>query len=161
MDKRVLLGRIIRAMLISLGLAFVFVLFRSLGGPSITSSSGDVFDNVVIGQTTLRRLDSRRLWVTRLSKSQVRQASQLAPLLVDAHSGCIPTATLCVLSAESSRSGIDLVYSEQAPAQLPAKFLWYGGFVDPTTGGVFDFMGRAYKGVKSNDQRASLEVMVY
>lgn len=159
MDKRVVLGGLIRAMLALLVLAFIFVLFRSLSGPSLTSSPNAVFDNVVIGQTALRRLARERVWVTRLSSAQVRQAGELNAVVVDALVGCRPSAVLCVLSAKSSRSGIDLVYVATPPAQLPSDTLWYGGFVDPATGGVFDFLGRAYKAVGSSDERSSLALV--
>lgn len=159
MNKRLVLGGLIRAMSALFVLAFVFVLFRSLSGPSLTSSSGATFDNVVIGQTALRRLAKERVWVTRLSPSQARQAGELNTLVVDALAGCRPRAVLCVLSAKSSRNGIDLVYVATPPAQLPSGLLWYGGFVDPATGGVFDFLGRAYKAVRSSDERSSLAVI--
>lgn len=159
MDKRFVLGGLIRGMLALLVLAFVFVLFRSLSGPSLTSSSGAIFDNVVIGQTALRRLANERVWVTRLSPTQVRQANELNAVVVDALAGCRPSAVLCVLSAKSSRNGIDLVYIATPPAQLPRGLLWYGGFIDPATGGVFDFLGRAYNQVRSNDERSSLTVV--
>lgn len=157
MNKRFVLSRIIRAMLMLLGMAFLFVLFRSLGGPTVTPNSTATFDSVVVGQTALRRLGQQRVWVTRLSNLQIRQVKTLNPLVIDAQQGCQPSVSLCVIIAESSRSGIDLVYSRAAPAQLLKDSPWYGGFVDPSSGGVFDILGRAYKGARSNDQRASLE----
>lgn len=161
MDKRVVLSRIIRAMLTLLVLAFLYILFRSLSGPSLSSNTGGVFDNVVIGQTALRRISAQRVWVTRLSKSQVRERAQLDEFVIDATSGCKPEGTLCVVAAESSRSGIDIVYTSTAPAQLPRGLPWYGGFVDPVSGGVFDLFGRALKGINSNEQRDSLERVDY
>ena len=159
MDKRRVLWGLIRAMLLALLLAFLFVLFRSLSGPSNTSSSSQsVFDNVVVGQTALRRSGRQRLWATRLSEPQRAQAKKLGEWLVDASAGCAVEQTLCVVLAETQRSGIDLVYSAKAPKQLPQGAPWFGGFVDPSTGGVFDFMGRAYKGVRSDDQRSELDL---
>jgi len=159
MDKRTILWRAIRAMLLLLLLGFLFVLFRSLSGPSTTSSNAaSVFDNVVTGQTALRRLGSQRLWVTRLSDAQRRQAKELSWWLVDAQQGCALDQALCIVYAESLRSGIDLVYSAKAPAQLPQKAPWFGGFVDPSTGGVFDLMGRAYKDIRSTESRSNLEI---
>jgi len=158
MNKRVVLSRAIRGMLIVLCLAFLFVLFRSLSGPSITASTANVFDNVVIGQTALRRVDRQRVWATRLSDSQRRQAIELNALVLDAEKGCDSSKALCLIHAQSSRPGIELVYLNEAPDQLPSNIAWYGGFVDPVSGGVFDFMGRAYKDVGSNDDRESLEL---
>ena len=160
MNKRFVLGRLIRAMLILLVLAFLFVLFRSLSGPSLTSESKSTFDDVVIGQTAIRRLAKQRVWVTRLSASQKRQLIELDSVVVDPQAGCNKLVTLCVIKAQSSRSGIDLVYLSDAPDSLSRDVIWYGGFIDPASGGVFDFMGRAYKGVRSNDGRASLELLV-
>lgn len=158
-NKRLLLGNIIRVMLIILVLAFALVLFRSLGGPSRTSPTNAAFDNVVVGQTALRRLGRERVWVTRLSSSQARQAQELDALVVKPSTGCDPSQTLCVISATSSRSGIDIVYLTEVPAQLPAGITWHGGFVDPASGGVFDFLGRAYRDVRSNHQVNSLNVV--
>ncbi len=158
MNKRVVLSRAIRGMLIVLCLAFLFVLFRSLTGPSITASTASVFDNVVIGQTALRRVDRQRVWVTRLSSAQRRQAAELNAMVLDANKGCDSTKALCLINAQSSRAGIELVYLKEAPDQLPSNLVWYGGFVDPVSGGVFDFMGRAYKDIRSNDERVSLEL---
>ena len=140
-------------------LAFVLVLFRSLGGPSLTPTSNATFDNVVIGQTALRRLGSERVWVTRLSQSHARQAQDLDDLVSKPSAGCDPSKTLCVISANSSRSGIDLVYLDEVPAQLPAGIAWHGGFVDPANGMVFDFLGRAYKAVRPSSEVDSLNVV--
>lgn len=146
-------------MLLVLVLGFLFVLFRSLSGPSITSSNAqNAFDNVVVGQTALRRSGKQRLWVTRLSDVQRAQVNELSDWLVDADAGCAVEQVLCIVHAESLRPGIDLVYSAKAPNQLPQKAPWFGGFVDPSSGGVFDFMGRAYKDVRSDDQRGSLDI---
>lgn len=161
MNKRIVLGQLIRGMLILLVMSFAFVLLRSLGGPSLTKNTNGTFDNVVIGQTTIRRSGQQRVWVTRLSKLQVRQAKQLETSMVAPNVGCKPSLALCVLAANSQRSGIDIVYLLTAPSQLPKGVDWYGGFVDPATGGVFDFLGRAYKGVRSNDERLSLEPIEY
>lgn len=159
MDKRRVLWGLIRAMLLALVLGFLFVLFRSLGGPSNTSSNAQsVFDNVVAGQTALRRQGKQRFWATRLSEPQRAQAKKLSEWLVDANTGCAIEQVLCIVHAESQRVGIDLVYALKAPNQLPQKAPWFGGFVDPSTGGVFDFMGRAYKDVRSDDQRSELEL---
>lgn len=159
MEKRVILSRLIRAMLLLLVMAFLYILFRSLGGPSLTVSTNNAFDNVVIGQTALTRVDRQRVWVTRLSKSQVRQAKALDSSVKDAQAGCKPSITLCVITAESLRSGVDIVYLATAPEQLPRGAPWFGGFIDPSSGGVFDFLGRAYKGVRSGDERDSLELI--
>ncbi len=159
MNKRVVLSRIIRAMLSVLAIAFLFILFRSLGGPPLASSSNTAFDNVVIGQTALRRLGRQRVWVTRLSASQVRQADELSSFVIDPQSGCAPSTSLCVIAAQSSRPGIEIVYSHTIPDKLASNIPWYGGYVDPVSGGIFDVLGRAYNSVKSNDKRVALDLI--
>jgi len=55
-------------------------------------------------------------------------------------------------------TGIDIVYLANAPSQLPKGAIWHGGFIDPATDAVFDFMGRTYKNVETDDQRISLRL---
>lgn len=146
-------------MLLALILGFLFILFRSLSGPSITRSDAQsAFDNVVTGQTALRRSGQQRFWATRLSGAQRAQAKELSNWVIDSSAGCTVDQVLCIVHAESLRAGIDLVYSAKAPVQLPRKAPWFGGFVDPSSGAAFDFMGRAYKDIRSNEQRTSLDI---
>lgn len=159
MTKRTLLWQAIKFMFIFVAFAFVFVLFRSLSGPPMTGSTLQSFDDVVISQTALRRDNGERVWVTRLSEMQRQQAQQLASLLRDSNAGCKPQVVICVIRASTSRSGIELAFAERFPAQLKGGVLWFGGFVDPTTGAVFDRLGRAYKDVRSNDERNSLDIV--
>ena len=67
MNRRELLANSIRFMLIFGLFAVVFVLFRSLDGPSFTRQPKVAFDDVQIGETAMRRVQSTRVWVTRLS----------------------------------------------------------------------------------------------
>lgn len=159
MTKRNLLWQAIKFMFVFVAFAFVFVLFRSVSGPSLNGSPSVVFDDVAVGQTTLRRNDFQRVWVTRLSDEQRQQAKQLNSLVKDSNSGCHAQVVVCVINASTSRSGIELVFSERHPAQLKGRVLWFGGYVDPTTGGVFDRLGRAYKDVRSSDERLSLGIV--
>ena len=157
MTKRTLLWQAIKTMFVLLAFAFVFVLFRSLGGPSAVSESTVLYDDVVLGQTALRRNDGSRVWVTRLSDLQRQQARQLDSFVKQADVGCNAHLIVCVIKSNTSQSGIDIVYSERMPVQLKSSTLWFGGFVDPTNGAVFDRLGRAYKNVRSRDERLSLE----
>lgn len=159
MNKRIILSRLIRVMLIVLGLAFVFILLRSVSGPALMSNSSATFDDIHAGQTALRRFESKKVWVTRLSKIQIRQATKLSVYMRDASAGCSSSIAICVVSSETSRSGIDVAYSDTAPAQLPRGWPWYGGYVDPVSGAVFDRLGRAYKDIKTSDQRISLDIV--
>lgn len=159
MTKRNLLWQAIKMMFVLVAAGFVFVLFRSLGGPATSSAPIGAFDDVVTSQTAFRRYANERVWVTRLSDIQRNQAKVLEPLLKDPDSGCNPQVIVCVLQASTARSGIDLAFSDSIPAQLNGNAIWYGGYVDPTTGAVFDRLGRAYKQVRTDDKRNSLRVL--
>lgn len=145
MNRSPVLLNIVKAMFTMLALAFLFVLFSSLSGPRVTTSPLAAFDDVMVGQTALRRYSGERVWVTRLSASQRQNAEQLLPFVVDPSAGCSPETGLCVVTAATDRSGIEIVYSDSPPAQLSAKIPWHGGFVDPTNGHVYDRLGRAYR----------------
>lgn len=158
MTRRTLLWQAIKYMFVLLAFAFVFILFRSLGGPELASNHVTAFDDVVVGETALRRQQGVRLWVTRLSDLQRQQAQQLDGLVKHPNVGCRPQTDVCVIKSTTSRSGIDIAFTERLPAQLKGGTPWFGGFVDPTTGAVFDRLGRAYKEVRSNDERLNLEL---
>ncbi len=156
------LQRTIKLMFLGLILAFVFVLLRSLSGPSNFTNPKTLFDDVVIGQTAARRLGNQRVWVTRLSDEQRQQAKQLDNFLIDPMAGCDSLKDLCVLAAASNRAGIDITFTTNPPIQLSSKSVWFGGFVDPTTGEVFDRLGRAYKEKSTanlSDTRTQLTVI--
>jgi len=51
---------------------------------------------------------------------------------------------LCVVAAQTDRSGIEIRYTRERPPQLHHSVPWLGGFVNPTTGAVFDLLGRPY-----------------
>ena len=74
MTKRALLWQAIKYMFVLVAFAFVFVLFRSLGGPSVSGNPQEAFEDVVTSQTALRRYNGQRVWVTRLSEQQRQQA---------------------------------------------------------------------------------------
>ncbi len=140
-EKLILL---IKLMFLTLAMAFTFVLFRSLSGPSNFSNTVNLFDDIEVGQTAVRRAGREKVWVTRLSPQHADQAKEVAPFVVDEDAGCDAQKDLCVLVAAAQRRGIDLIYSADSPPQLRSKVVWHGGFVDPSTGEVFDRLGRAY-----------------
>jgi len=142
-----------------LGLAFLFVLLSSLSGPKITQKPAKVFDDVVTGQTALRRYAGTRVWATRLGPRLRKHAQEVAAHVLDPLAGCSVDQELCIINAATDRSGIEIAYTDKAPTQLPAELPWYGGFVDPINGRVFDRLGRAYK--TTSKDVASLPVIAF
>lgn len=143
--RRETLLKVVQWMFLALGLAFLFVLFRSLSGPPLTIDTGHPFDDVETGETALRRIDGDRVWVTRLSALQRSQAVELATVVADPNSGCKAIVVVCALHTNTQQAGIEIAFSVKAPPQLPATTPWYGGFIDPTSGAVYDRLGRAYR----------------
>ena len=158
MTRRELLGNSIRFMLVFGLFAFVFVLFRSLDGPSLTSQPKVAFDDVQIGETAMRRVHNTRVWVTRLSPILRNQLAELDELVVNPSSGCALNVDVCPLLASTERSGIEIVFSLDHPIQLASGVQWYGGFVDPTNGAVYDRLGRAYKSLRQANRKDALDV---
>ena len=142
--RKSLLVKLVRIMFLMLVLAFVFVLLSSLKGPSLTTSVNSPFDDVEIGETTLRRYQGKRVWVTRLSPQLVQALESIDSLVVDKAIGCDPQQTLCAVMANTKTDGIEIRYSANRPANVSRSTPWAGGFIDPTTGAIFDVLGRAY-----------------
>ena len=149
------LGSLVRALWILLIFAFLAVLFASLdvrieGSKSTASNANDsapedLFSDVFAGQTKMRRYQGTRVWVTRLTKQQIKLLSDLSVWVKDPSAGCAVEQSVCVLEARSQRDGVDIVYSATEPSTLPAQYPWHGGFVDPADGSHYDLLGRAYK----------------
>jgi len=156
LQRRAFLTKAVSRMLIILVLAFWFVLFRSLGtnvssGVGASSNTEQTskqdqaaFANVTLGQTSLLRVRGQRVWVTRLSELQQTQGKQLTPYVLGNDHNCQLENELCVFSVATTRDGIELRFTARVPAQLPANLPWFGGFVDPSNGQLYDLWGRAY-----------------
>ena len=122
--------------------AFVYVLLRSLS-PTIDDET-ELFQNIVEGQTAMRRLDGRRVWISHLSERQRRALQTMPEETVNTGSGCPVSAQYCIVDAASARAGIELVYSQQRPGIMLASTPWVSGFIDPSSGAIYDILGRAY-----------------
>ena len=140
----------VTTMFVVIFLAFVYVLFRSLS--SGINSETKLFQNLTKGETAMRRLEGRRVWVSHLSEQQ-KQALQAVPEdVVLANTGCSVTAIYCIVDAATNRAGIELVYSSNRPTVILKSKAWHGGFIDPDGGVIYDLLGRAYQG-QTNPRR--------
>ncbi len=126
-------------------IGFVYVLFSSLGSNTKVEAGVDRFSDIKLGQTVMRRVDGQRVWLTHFSNQQLKQTKLLEPFLINSESGCGVNIKLCAVLAAVSGNGLELSYSLLPPPQINGDDLWIGGFVDPTTGAVFDLLGRAYR----------------
>lgn len=154
-----LLVKLVRIMFLMLVLAFVFVLLSSLKGPSLTTSVNSPFDDVEIGETTLRRYQGDRVWVTRLSPQLLQALEGVDIFVADHKSGCKPKQPLCVVLAKTQVDGIEIRYSDQRPANISRSTAWAGGFVNPNTLVAFDILGRAYAETNTGADDKQLEIV--
>lgn len=147
--KRQRLSFVVRGMLIMLVLGFAFVFFKGISAGHVNelndSAESSATASLALGQTALRRIAGQRVWITRISESQRAQATTIAPYLVAAERGCATTEDFCAFSAATDQTGVELSFTELAPVQLSGQTPWFGGFVNPTNGAVYDRFGRAYK----------------
>jgi len=136
-------------MLILLLLGFLYVFFRGVGGTTVsrsdTGTENSLTESLLLGQTGLRRFEGERIWITRVSPAQREQAKTLSRYLVSSAEGCVISGEFCALSANTGQTGVELSFTESHPAQLPNQTPWFGGFVNPLNGAVYDRLGRAYK----------------
>ena len=145
-----ILKRIIKLMFAMLICAFAYILFRGASQPDMQSSLVDgaeivelrEFDDIAPGETTLRRVNGTPTWITRVDAKLLKRMQAVAAAV--AGEACTLELGLCLLDAKTSVDGILFTRTETAPPQLSSAIAWYGGFVDPTNGAVFDRLGREY-----------------
>lgn len=102
------------------------------------------FEGLLLGESQLHRVNKRITWVTYLSDIQKNDLRTLTDAQVQLDQACDDSQQYCILLAETDRLGIQLQFTNTPPPQLPIELPWYGGFVNPATGAVYDLLGRAY-----------------
>lgn len=123
--------------------AFLFVIFQGLlWSPKL--SQEETYETLAKGETRLFRRQQKRYWVTKLTDKQREQLLQLAQFVHENTGGCSIKNIVCELDATSQRSGVLIQFVSLKPTQLPVTVQWFGGFIDPATGGIYDLLGRAY-----------------
>jgi hypothetical protein len=145
-----ILTRIIKLMFAILICAFAYILFSGASQPDMQSSLVDgaailelqEFEDIAPGETTLRRVNGTPTWITRVDAKLLEQMQTVSAAVTG--QACAIELGLCLLDAKTSVDGILFSRTETAPPQLASPIEWYGGFVDPTNGAVFDRLGRVY-----------------
>lgn len=122
--------------------AFFGVIFQGLFWSPATDQE-TAYATLTTGETRMQRNQQQRYWVTKLSVQQHEQLLQLTRV-VHQNVGCDSDSEFCAISAKAQRSGVLIQFVLQKPTQLPIDTVWFGGFVDPSTGGVYDLLGRGY-----------------
>ncbi|MBT8115218.1 MAG: hypothetical protein KJP04_07545, partial [Arenicella sp.] len=102
------------------------------------------YSELGVGQTALRRVDGKRVWVTRLSQSQRDKLAAFDSAMVVQTGGCRLATQICAISTDTGRTGVELRFVMDAPVSLQSGLPWAGGFVNPDSGMIYDLVGRAY-----------------
>ena len=141
--SQALLIRLIKAMFTLLIVAFLYVaLVGTFQSPAGQGSASTAYSEVAPGQTQLQRKSGQRVWVTRVNPDLLTQLFTLNEWV--AAGECELRLGFCVLVTDTARDGVYLRYSQTRPAVLASTVPWLGGFIDPTSGAVFDPLGRPY-----------------
>lgn len=151
MNKRKFLSVTVASLFTCLFLAFGWIYFYGLtSNPNKTTDSDkedarELFKNVAVGSVVLQRFKNQQVWIVHLSSKQRTQTKLLNQFVVEPAVGCDLNKVYCVLAAASSRDGVYLQYTLQEPPKLLVGTPWFGGFVDPASGTIYDLVGRTYK----------------
>ena len=153
LQQRKILARTVYFMCGLLIIAFLVILFSDsvVNNSSVDKNSSEqqfYFQRVSVGETALFRVNNDIVWVTRLSSIQKDSLKKLNRITVqhktEGGAQCVILQEYCAINAATKEQGIQLRYTKAPPSQLPAKNIWVGGFVNPSTGAVYDLLGRAY-----------------
>jgi hypothetical protein len=139
--------------LVAVALAFfAYIYFSGLSSTSSNTTDNNIDQSAQLalkiaqGETQFVKLNGERSWVSHLSKAQKNQLKSLAPFVNSTHAtnACTLGSKICTIKMATNKSGIEIRYSEKAPAFLKPNIPWYGGFVDPSNQAVYDLLGRGY-----------------
>lgn len=83
--------------------------------------------------------------MTHLNDRQREALSKVPATVIRLNSGCVPQTQYCLLSAATTRPGVELRFVSKKPVALGREAIWEGGFINPDNGAIFDLLGRAYR----------------
>jgi hypothetical protein len=126
-------------------LVLAYVMFSGLF--SGQSQGRDNPGSIAAGESQLQRLNNRSVWVVRFhEESDAARTDQEAYIAKASSTPCLTSVNeYCYLDARGIRSGIVVRYVSERPDQVPSSAAWYGGFVDPSNGAIYDRHGRGFK----------------
>lgn len=141
--RRQILKRATITCLLLIVFVFLYVIFQGLlWSPNL--SKEEAYKDFSEGETRLVRNQQQRYWVTKISERQRQQFLQLGQFVHSNNEVCYRESSICEIDARSQRSGVLIQFVIQRPAQLPSNNLWFGGYIDPASGAVYDIFGRGY-----------------
>ena len=129
--------------------AFATVFVKGLLAPTLDSDDG-----IHVGDMAPEGWDGKPVWVVSRSQLQLRELSALAGYVVKPDDGGNPALgnpwrslqpVFGVYLAQTSHPGVLIQYISDRPPGLAAGIPWFGGFIDPASGALFDVAGRRYR----------------
>jgi len=139
--NKTVLSRVVKLLMSCFVLAFLYVLFRMATWTPAFDLANEISE-VTVGETKLVSLKGKRFWVTRFSQEQKQQMDKLKGLV---HQDTVCSESeFCLVKIDTSRLGVIIRYTIDKPAQLVTPNPWFGGFVNPANGAVYDLKGRGY-----------------
>ena len=137
---------------------FSYIIVRGAMWSPPLSSSAEKLD-VPVGETLMQRIKGQRFWVTRLSEQQLRHLESLSEW-VQVESSCELALGLCAVNVNTQRFGVLLRYSANRPNMLADETPWFGGYINPNNGSVYDLLGRGYLRNPANADKALQRVVL-
>ena len=151
MNKRNFLSLTVSSLFACLFLVFCWIFLNGLiSKPNGTDSSEsevmvELFQNIAVGDVVLKRFKNQPVWIVHASTEQRAQTKLINKHVIEPVSGCDLNEVYCLLAAKTNHDGVYLHYILEEPPQLVIGTPWFGGFVDPTSGAIYDLIGRAYQ----------------
>lgn len=148
-NKRIWLVRLTSICATLLLLTFLFVILRGIAWSphEIETNTAEI----ELGSTKLIHQSGQRLWVSRLTDLQRQNLSSLSNE-VFLEGGCVIKDELCLIDSATDQQGIIMIYLENKPDVLTDKTPWFGGFINPRNGAIYDLLGRLYRQSAKSEQ---------
>ena len=123
---------------------FAYVMVSGIVLPDRNAGPDRVQDGMAAGEVSLSRLDGRLVWILRFAEADDISRDALSPYVSDAETVFCLTREqeYCYFDARGRNPDLVIRYIEERPDHLPQDIPWFGGFVDPTDGAIYDRLGR-------------------
>jgi hypothetical protein len=123
---------------------FVYVMVSGTLLPDRNAGPDGPQNSMAAGEASLSRLDGQLVWILRFAEADDISRDALTPHVSDAGTVFCLTREqeYCYFDARGRNPDLVIRYVRERPDHLPRDIPWFGGFVDPTDGAIFDRLGR-------------------
>jgi len=131
-------------------LAFLYIAFQVAFSPRGYRVEPENWQDIVPGTAQMIRRGRDYIWAVRYADVEAGPFSELTDFVAADEHTCDPNIHQACEFSGSTGDGIIIRYVEQRPSTLAIDIPWFEGFVDPTSGALYDRFGRQYKNVKTS-----------